>query len=883
MPAKSECVSALLRASNRKDITEADAARILEEIENLAEQKRASRKMNRREALEAASKEWIDETNLHNMVEKRNTLLQFAAGRDLLDRIKSFKRAHDAVVTRLKHTTGEGLFKTTERGVESGQQSVEVESDAIASYEGGRMVMALESEGVMRDFQKGQIDELIYIELEQLTIEGGKPGITGNASAKKIAAAVHPVLDSLVDQKNRWGAWIKKLPGYTVKQTHDKKLIRDLGGKNYDAPGHREASYQEWKRIILPLLNRERTFGIKKPDKFLRQVHENLYAGEFKRTQIVKDGEEITDIIGLRPEINTLSGSKAKSVSASRVLHFKDARSSYDYAKQLGIHTRLYDAVRAQINSDANSVALMRAFGPNAEAGFRKMVDEAKAIAKTRGVEIDDFTHQSGVKKIEDAWKSASGQLNNPVEKPLGRFADILLTIQSVSKLFGATITSIGDVAFVWHAMRQMGVGRIDAGLRVMGSLPKGFEAFRPFAREGNEAAMFYRMNAVASDAISGEVMSRMGTLVSQGGRSGEWLRTANEGFFRWNFLTQWTESVKAAAFHAHASLLGEMAHLRMPDLPIEVSTPLREVGITDLQWDLIRQGARDIDGNRFLGADALDDIDVSPMLKEKGLKDTATNRKKLKDDLRIKTIAYFRSFQDRAVPSPGAHERIIQTAGGTSKDTPYGAVNALFWQFKTFPITVYNKVIRGNKGMAEFYQKNGSYWFDVAILVAATTITGYLSGMFKDALKGRGPKPLDRGKTWMDAALRGGAMGIYGDMLFQQYDKGRRDFISTFAGPTAGSIVNPGIATAQQLLAAPFADDPGDQFKKAAKGTLDILGSNVPKPGASYLLIKPIFDYTVGFAINEFFQPGWERRYKQRMKENGQELFLHGDPDNNQ
>lgn len=869
-----------MRASKREDITEADAKRILEEIENLAEQKRIERKISRRQALDAAAKDWIDDENLFNMIEKRNELLQFAASRDLLSRLNRFKRTSEAIETRLKHTTGEGLFRTTERGVEGGQQSVEFEADAISSREGGRMLARLEADGVVRDFQKGQIDEEIAIELEQLTIEGGKPGASRNLAAKKIAAAVHPILDDLVDMKNRNGAWIKKLKGYTVRQTHDKKLIRDLGGRNYNADGHKEASYKAWKDLILPLLDRERTFGGQNPDKFLRKVHDNLYSGEFSRTTLVENGGEITDVIGIKPEINTMRASKAKSVSASRVLHFKDAVSSNRYMKQLGMHSTLYDAVRAQIGSDARSVALMRAFGPNAEHGFRKMVQEGAAIAKSRGAEVDDFTRQPGITRLENAWKSATGQLSNPVEKPLGRFTDIMLTLQSTSKLFGAAITSIGDVAFVWHAMRQMGVGRLDAAARVVRALPKGFEAFRPFAREGNEAAMFYRLNSVASDALSGEVMARLGASVSQAGRSGEFLRHANEAFFRANFLTQWTESVKAAAFHAHSSLLGEMAHLKMPDLPLEIATPLREAGITDVQWDIIRQGARQIDDHWFLGADMLDDLDVEPMLREKGLRDTPANRANMRDDLRIKTIAYFRSFQDRAVPSPGAHERITQTAGGVSKDTLFGSVNALFWQFKTFPLTVYNKVIRGNKGMAEFYQKNGSYYLDVAMLVAATSITGYLSGMFKDALKGRGPKPLDQGKTWADAALRGGAMGIYGDMLFQQYDKGRRDFISTFAGPTAGSVVNPGIATIQQLVTTPFADDPAKQAKQAAKGTLDIIGSNVPKPGAAYLLIKPVFDYTVGFSINEFFQPGWERRYRQRMKENGQELFMHGDPD---
>jgi hypothetical protein len=56
----------------------------------------------------------------------------------------------------------------------------------------------------------------------------------------------------------------------------------------------------------------------------------------------------------------------------------------------------------------------------------------------------------------------------------------------------------------------------------------------------------------------------------------------------------------------------------------------------------------------------------------------------------------------------------------------------------------------------------------------------------------------------------------------------------------------------------------------------------NVPKAGLAHLLlIKPVFDYFIGFSMNEFFDPDWERKMKARLEKGGQGKFGHGDPEN--
>ena len=51
-------------------------------------------------------------------------------------------------------------------------------------------------------------------------------------------------------------------------------------------------------------------------------------------------------------------------------------------------------------------------------------------------------------------------------------------------------------------------------------------------------------------------------------------------------------------------------------------------------------------------------------------------------------------------------------------------------------------------------------------------------------------------------------------------------------------------------------------EFKKSAGSAVDMVGANMPKPGIYTFLAQPAFDFIAGDAIEEFFNPGWEKRY---------------------
>lgn len=66
--------------------------------------------------------------------------------------------------------------------------------------------------------------------------------------------------------ENRAGAWIRKEPGYIVRQSHDIMKIRAAG-------------YEAWRNAILPRLD-ERTFdGVADREQFMRNIYNGLASG----------------------------------------------------------------------------------------------------------------------------------------------------------------------------------------------------------------------------------------------------------------------------------------------------------------------------------------------------------------------------------------------------------------------------------------------------------------------------------------------------------------------------------------------------------------------------------------------------------------------------
>ena len=213
--------------------------------------------------------------------------------------------------------------------------------------------------------------------------------------------------------------------------------------------------------------------------------------------------------------------------------------------------------------------------------------------------------------------------------------------------------------------------------------------------------------------------------------------------------------------------------------------------------------------------------------------------------------------------PEPDAAVRAI-TNQGLEKGTPMGETIRFVMQFKSFPISIWKKIIG-----RELY----SYGPDdsrlakvsgLASLLMLSTFWGYIAMSVKDMIKGRSPRDPNKKSTLVQAFAQGGGAGIYGDFLINelQNEYGNGIF-ETALGPTASDIKK--IFDIVQSM-----NDP----KKAGKKFVQLAEGNVPFLNLYYT--KTAYDYLIGYQVKEYLDPGYFRRMRDKHEQQrGQSYYL--------
>lgn len=219
----------------------------------------------------------------------------------------------------------------------------------------------------------------------------------------------------------------------------------------------------------------------------------------------------------------------------------------------------------------------------------------------------------------------------------------------------------------------------------------------------------------------------------------------------------------------------------------------------------------------------------------------------------------------DSAVVTPDART-LAFTRRGTQAGTVMGEVLRAFWQFKSFPIGV---IQRGF--MREFYgyefgaggRFGTSEMQGLALLMVGTLVSGYASMTLKDGLRGRKPRPPDDWRTYRDAMVQGGSLGIFGDYMLGTQARFGGGFLSELGGPTVGR--------ADDLYEMWGAVKNGDDVRaKALKFAISVTPYN------NLFYTKAIADYLFLYNLQEAMNPGYLRRFERKIEEDtGAEWWL--------
>lgn len=779
------------------------------------------------------------EARAMELVGERNRLLALQAKRS----IKSFVRKFP--------TVGEGLLALMEgssKTITGSRFSVDYQNRANFGKYFGRFIATLDEDGVTKDFLGNKHQQDVFRELWELGKEGGSPGKTGNVPAQRIAKAIHEVGREMVARQNQAGAYIRLLPGYVMRQTHDIDAIRKLGGAG-TSDESQTASYVQWRDFITPLLDHNATFEGLDPEFVLRNIHQGIYSG------FHGPDPDVTNVAAL-----PYRGSHASKVSRERVLHFKDADSAYAYNQQFGMKS-LRDQITADIRFRARSISMMETFGPSPKQLFDVVRGELHAEARNQedaAKQVDSLASW----KIEASFNELSGHNDHPVNHTLSRYMNNVRMVAMMSKMGGVVLSSFGDKAFIQAESAYQGISGLETlGKQITTLFPRGADRERHL-----------RLMGVALDGILGNVMGRYSPLHAASGK----LHWAQKRFFDMNFMNWWNDANKAGAAELMSAHLASHADDAYQALPTELSRVLNLYGINDVEWDIIRNTAWSTEeGNRFLTPDNIKNAsteDIARALAAQKRPNTTFNQVRLMTEIETKLRTYLADRVDYAVPSPGVAETRLVNMNSRA-GTPLGEAVRTIMMFKSFPITILQKTFgreiygRGAMTMKEWLLHDHKGKFQLAQTIALATIGGYLSGVVKDALKGRTPKPLIKdGKivtaTLNDAALRGGGLGIMGDLLFAEYDRQYRSFLGVAAGPVAGQL-DPLAEIVSKARAG----------ENVAAETAKFVQNNTPYVNLFY--IKPVLDYFVLWNLQEAMNPGSLARSERRVEDVNQQGFF--------
>lgn len=594
------CVKGMLKGATA--LTDSELNRIIKDFQRLKRiEERGSAGTQGVSAAQRAAQKEAEALRMAALITKENAKRNAIIHRSLLD--EQGKYGGDIA------GWAEAQIASSNKRVKGARFSVD---SLFRAYEGkylGGLVHDLRQEGVLQYVQarfsgigKGPLDDKISIELWELDRDGGQPGSTGSPEAAKIATVIRKYQELARKDQNRLGAWIGKIPGYIVAQSHDMARIASAG-------------FDEWYRVIRPLLDDERTFktldwdanatimgtrGATAADEikikeFLRMAYVQISEGRFFQA------DTAGPLLGFKGPANA-----AKKASQSRSIHFKDAQSWIAYNDKFGSGSVMEAAVGG-LTRAAKTASLMEKFGTNPRAMFERVVNDALDFAQRQGGKVDPRLKRGAfTSRLMDV---ADGTADNPANIHTAQIASAVRAYESWASLGQAVLSSLPDVATAASELNFQ-------GQTFLGSLGEQFSEMAAQFTDGGKRREWGELMGVGYDAIIRDVASRMTSADAVGFK---WAHKVSNIFFKLNLLSPFTNMGERGFTSITGRRLARLKAKAFADLPPELAQVLDLYSIGAKEWDVIRAHAGHVvQGAELLVPDKLRDMplkDVDPLV----------------------------------------------------------------------------------------------------------------------------------------------------------------------------------------------------------------------------------------------------------------------------
>lgn len=693
--------------------------------------------------------------------------------------------------------------------------------------------MSLNAKGntIRGALESGKFDKEIY-QYAYALARGEKPAdIKVSSEAKKIYDAIYKSSNGRRERINRSGGFIGVLKERIATQSHDMKKIKNAG-------------FEQWRNDFERMVDKTKTFANltkqEERDEYLLELYNRFVTGKH---YLADDGRSE---VSFKPT----SSSVAKKISQKRQIHFKDGDAAFEYASKYS-EGKIWDKLVGDINKDAKSVTLLENLGPNPRAALDNIIESLEVEAQKKGESVS----ASKIKQARSEFDYLNGLHDIPSNVTLAEVGHTFRVLESVSKLGGAVLSAGPDLVFKAATLnRRTDMGFFGSTVKALTDVVGGV----PKADREHISNMF----GIYAEVTTGKVFSRFGATDGMPGRMSQ----LQQKFFQWNFLQGWTMSHKKGIVAAHSYDLARYRNVDFDQLPPNTKRNLELYNVTADEWNILRNGEtlNPETGNHFITPETInslsDDI-IDPVIQrlEQTTDITDDMRMRFRDTVRTKFLAMATDIADEGVVTPGQRERVLMSLG-TQKGTVLGEFMRFVSQFKAFPITVITKQV-----MPQYYSAGGGVRGVMSLIpiIIATTALGYVSGAAKDLAKGRQPRDPKDAKTWADAMVRGGGLGLFGDFMFNEYSRYGRSFQESLLGPGIGTFSD---AVALAHKTAMLKADAGDYFSFMKNIT----------PGQNLFYTEAAFNYLFFYGLMEMNDPGYISRIeKRRKKEFEQDFWL--------
>lgn len=705
---------------------------------------------------------------------------------------------------------------------------------------------------------------------------------TGNTAAKKIAKIWADVTARSRQEMNDNGFDIGLRDDWHLPYVDDADLIRAAGR-------------DEWLST-LPLSEQAsaRLAGRMPPADFARRKWIDDVYDTQDRTQYVNPDGSLMNDAQYREALMAIFETKATDGankidpgafmgnggiknrgSQSRVMAFKDATSHFGYMEKYTVQP-VAGVMMSHLQSASRDLGVVKAFGPDSGSNFKLIADRlyTKAVGSdSGGKSVSDMQAQRNmVERMFNSMAGLNGVQNSGVfSSAIGGLRNLM-----TSAMLGTSVwTAASDQAIMRANAMALGFDR--NGMRLSAATIKNL-----FSGDAKRAAADLGL-LVDSHAA---VVSKMGGFDLSRGITG-WFA---EKTLKWSGLIAMDRANKAAFGMLMYKNLGDMSR-KYPTLEAlkgSDKTILANKGWTAEDWAIMNAAElRPLNTSGAMGMTP-DGIYAVPQEKireiladkiagiragaEQALKDMGempdTRRKVLTEAFdaeaeqtinRMVRNAQAEAAQKLLGITHGEMTSAVTTATGidTFERATAGELLKSAMLFKTTPFAGFRQLVTRSRDLDTV----PSLKF-LAAYIGGTTLAGMFAIQMNSLLTGNDPIDMTTGKSWVQALLKGGSFGIYGDFLFQDHTQYGSSIAATLGGPVLGfaeNLMKLLITNPQKALAGEDTTFGADAIQTA----------RMVIPFANLWYTKAVFNHLILQQLQEMANPGYNDRAKERAEKN--------------